>query len=104
MFQSPRAPYTTSNNFTNFTPNFYTRPYILSHVVPTFFASDPPERGRLPGAALDPPPASSARPGAGLPANAPAGSEYKVPTEDALRVLAPSTHVASMLFVTIGHS
>jgi hypothetical protein len=44
MFQNPRAPYTTSNNFTNFTPNFYTRPYILSHVVPTFFTSVPPER------------------------------------------------------------
>ena len=43
MFQNPRAPYTTSNNFTNFTPNFYTRPYILSHVVPMFFASAPPE-------------------------------------------------------------
>ena len=43
MFHNPGAPYTTSNNFTNFTPNFYTRPYILSHVVPTFFASAPPE-------------------------------------------------------------
>lgn len=43
MFHNPKAPYTTSNNFTNFTPNFYTRPYILSHVVPTFFASAPPE-------------------------------------------------------------
>jgi hypothetical protein len=47
MFHNPRAPYTTSNNFTNFTPNFYTRPYILSHVVPTFFASGPPEGGVL---------------------------------------------------------
>ena len=44
MFQNPRAPYTTSNNFTNFTPNFYTRPYILSHVVPTFFTNAPPPR------------------------------------------------------------
>jgi hypothetical protein len=43
MFHNPRASYTTSNNFTNFTPNFYTRPYILSHLVPTFFASGPPE-------------------------------------------------------------
>ena len=43
MFHSPKAPYTTSNKFTNFTPSFYTIPYILSHVVPTFFASDPPE-------------------------------------------------------------
>ena len=43
MFHNPRAPYSTSNTFTNFTPNLYTRPYILSHVVPTFFASDLPE-------------------------------------------------------------
>ena len=43
MFHNPRAPYTTSNNFTKFTPNFYTGPYILLHVVPTFFASGPPE-------------------------------------------------------------
>ena len=43
MFHGPNAPYTTSNNFTNLTPNFNTRPYILLHVVPTFFASDPPE-------------------------------------------------------------
>ena len=44
MFHNLRAPYTTSNNFTNSTPNIYTRPYILSHVVPTFLASDPPPR------------------------------------------------------------
>ncbi len=41
--------------------------------------------GRLEGVALDPPPASSARLFAGLPANAPTGSDYRVPTEDALR-------------------
>ena len=41
-------------------------------------------RGRLPGAGLDPPPASSALPFAGLPANAAPGSEYKEWVEDAL--------------------
>ena len=44
MFHSPRAPYSTSNNLKKITPNFYMRPYILSHVVLTFFASDPPPR------------------------------------------------------------
>ena len=47
MFHNPKAPYTTSNKFTNFTPNFYTRPYILSHVVPMFFASAPPPKRQL---------------------------------------------------------
>ena len=47
MFHNPRAPYITSNNFINFTPNFYTRPYILSQVVPTFFATAPLERKSL---------------------------------------------------------
>ena len=42
MFHSPRAPYSTSNNLKKIMPNFYMRPYILSHVVLTFFASDPP--------------------------------------------------------------
>ena len=42
MFHNPKAPYSTSNTFTNFTPNFHTRPYILAHAVPTFFASAPP--------------------------------------------------------------
>ena len=43
-------------------------------------------RDRLAGVALDPPPASSTRWFAGLPANATAGSVYSVWTEDALRV------------------
>ena len=51
MFHNPKAPYSTSNTFTNFTPSFYTRPYILSHVVPTFFCKCPPPL-RLPFTAV----------------------------------------------------
>ena len=43
MFHIFKAPYNTCNLFTNFTPNEYIRPYIISHVVPTFFASASPE-------------------------------------------------------------
>ena len=41
-------------------------------------------RGRLLGAGLDPPPASSALPFVGLPANGAVGSEYRERAEDAL--------------------
>ena len=49
MFHNPCAPYTTSNNFIDFI--FYTRPYILSHVVPMYVFCQcppppPPPRGK----------------------------------------------------------
>ena len=39
MFHAPKGSYTIFNYLTKFTQNKYTRPYIILHVVPTFFAS-----------------------------------------------------------------
>ena len=37
MFHAPKGSYTIFNYLTKFTQNKYTRPYIILHVVPTFF-------------------------------------------------------------------
>ena len=49
-----------------------------------YFSAEEGCRGRLPGAGLDPPPASSALPFTGLPAKGAAGSECRERAEDAL--------------------
>ena len=37
MFHTPTTPYNICNYFTICTQNYYIKPYILSHIIPTFF-------------------------------------------------------------------